>query len=345
MDARGTIGDMTTATTAPSSTSAHAPSREGLVWAAIGVTVVLWASAFVGIRAAAHDFSPGGLTLGRIAVGTAALTVTLLVARARRRARAGAGRAISAGGALPRGRVLALVVLWGVAWFGAYNLTLNAAEQYVDAGTAALLVNLAPMLVAVLAGLLLGEGFPRRLMAGMAVAFAGVAVIAAATSTGRFDVAGVVLGVASAAIYAGAATLQKRLLPHVDALTMTWLGCLAGTLACLPFAPALVRELAAAPTSSVLAVVYLGVFPTAIAFLTWGYVLARTTAGRTAASTYAVPPIVVLMSWILLDEVPPGAALVGGALAIAGVAVATLRPSRSSRGVSGRRPPKVITGR
>ncbi len=335
MDARGTIEGMTTVSTAPTTVSAHAPSREGLVWAAIGVTVVLWASAFVGIRAAAHDFSPGGLTLGRIAVGTAALTVTLLVARARRRARSGAATSETSagktGGSLPRGRVLALVVVWGVAWFGAYNLTLNAAEQHVDAGTAALLVNLAPMLVAVLAGLFLGEGFPRRLMAGMAVAFAGVAVIAAATSTGRFDVAGVVLGVASAAIYAGAATLQKRLLPHVDALTMTWLGCLAGTVATLPFAPELVRELASAPTSSVLAVVYLGIFPTAIAFLTWGYVLARTTAGRTAASTYAVPPIVVVMSWLLLDEVPPAAALIGGALALAGVAVATLRPSRSTR--------------
>jgi drug/metabolite transporter (DMT)-like permease len=326
---------MTTTFMAASSAGPARPRAQGgLVWAAMGVTVVLWASAFVGIRAAAHDFSPGTLTLGRVAVGTAALTAMLLVARARRRA-SGAAASAAPGGAsprgLPRGRLLALVLGWGVAWFGAYNLTLNAAEQHVDAGTAALLVNLAPMLVAVLAGLLLGEGFPRRLMAGMVVAFAGVAVIAAATSTGSFDALGVVLGVVSAMIYAGAATLQKRLLPRVDALTMTWLGCLAGTVATLPFAPELVRTLAAAPTSSVLAVVYLGIFPTAIAFSTWAYVLGRTTAGRTAASTYAVPPIVVLLSWLLLDEVPPAAALVGGALALAGVAVATLRPAGVAR--------------
>jgi drug/metabolite transporter (DMT)-like permease len=325
----------TTFMTGSSAGRARPRTEGGLVWAAMGVTVVLWASAFVGIRAAAHDFSPGTLTLGRVAVGTAALTVMLLVARARRRATGAAASAAPGGasrpGGLPRGRLLALVLGWGVAWFGAYNLTLNAAEQHVDAGTAALLVNLAPMLVAVLAGLLLGEGFPRRLMAGMVVAFAGVAVIAAATSTGSFDALGVVLGVVSAMIYAGSATLQKRLLPHVDALTMTWLGCLAGTVATLPFAPELVRTLAAAPTSSVLAVVYLGIFPTAIAFSTWAYVLGRTTAGRTAASTYAVPPIVVLLSWLLLDEVPPAAALVGGTLALAGVAVATLRPARAAR--------------
>lgn len=298
------------------------PDRGWLTWAALGVTVVLWASAFVGIRAAAHDFSAGGLTLGRIAVGTLALTLVLAVVR--RAARPAP---------LPRGRTLALVAVWGVAWFGVYNLALNAAEQHLDAGTAALLVNIAPMLVAVLAGLLLGEGFPRRLMAGVVVAFAGVAVIAAATSDGRFDAVGVVLGLVAALVYAGATVLQKHLLPRVDALTMTWLGCLAGTVACLPFLPALVREAAAAPASSVGAVVYLGVFPTAVAFLTWGYALARSSAGRTAATTYAVPPIVVVMSWLLLDEVPPAAALVGGVLALAGVAVATLRrrPARAGR--------------
>ncbi|MFI2103266.1 DMT family transporter [Isoptericola sp. NPDC019693] len=311
-----------TAPPAPTGTPSSADRRAGaLTAAAMAVTVVLWASAFVGVRAVGHDLDAGALTLGRVAVGSVALTVILLVARARRRAPV----------RLPRGRVLLLVLAWGVAWFGAYNLTLNAAEQHLDAGTTALLVNIAPMLVAVLAGVLLREGFPRRLLAGIAVAFTGVVVIAVATTTGRFDVVGVALGLASAVLYAGAATLQKRLLPHTDALTMTWLGCLAGTVAALPFLPALVLQAADAPSSSLLGVVYLGVFPTAIAFTTWGYTLARVSAGRAAASTYAVPPLVVLMSWALLDEVPAPVVLLGGVLALAGVAVATLprRPVRT----------------
>jgi len=301
--------------TASRTPQAPASTRGGLTILAMAVTVVLWASAFVAIRAVGHDLDPGTLTLGRVAVGTLALTVMLGVVRARRRAPV----------RLPRGRVLLLVLVWGVAWFGGYNLALNAAEQHLDAGTTALLVNIAPMLVAVLAGLLLGEGFPRRLLVGMAIAFTGVVIIAVATSAGRFDAVGVVLGLVSAVLYAGAATLQKRLLPHVDALTMTWLGCLAGTVAALPFLPALVTQLADAPTSSVLGVVYLGVFPTAIAFSTWGYALSRTSAGRTAAATYAAPPLVVLMSWALLDEVPTAIVLVGGVLALTGVAVAPLR--------------------
>ena len=308
----------------PSAAPLQASGEGKLVWGAIAVTVLLWASAFVGIRAAAADYSPGALTLGRIAVGTLALALMLLAARARERRRR-EPKAPAFGRRLPRGRILALVIVWGVAWFGVYNVALNAAEQHIDAGTAALLVNLAPMIVAILAGLFLGEGFPRRLMVGMAVAFIGVVIIAVSTSTGKVDALGVVLGLVAAVLYGGAATLQKSLLQHVDAPTMTWIGCLAGTVACLPFTPQLIESVSTAPLSSTLAVVYLGVFPTAIAFTTWGYVLSRSSAGRTAASTYAVPAVVVLLSWLLLQEVPPAAALFGGALALGGVAVATLR--------------------
>ena len=52
----------------------------------------------------------------------------------------------------------------------------------MDAGTAAMLVSLGPLLIALLAGIMLGEGFPRRLLAGCAIAFAGTILISTATS-------------------------------------------------------------------------------------------------------------------------------------------------------------------
>jgi drug/metabolite transporter (DMT)-like permease len=292
--------------------------RQSLPLAAAVTTVVLWASAFVGIRAVGHELSPGALALGRMLVGSLTLTAIVLVVRTRPRA---------AAAALPRGRLLGAIALWGAAWFGLYNLTLNAAERHLDAGTTALLVNVAPVVVAVLAGLLLGEGFPARLLAGMAIAFAGVVLIATTTSGGGTDVAGVLLGLLAAMAYAGAAVAQKRLLVRVDALTVTWVGAVAGTVALLPFLPALLAELETASGATIAGIAYLGVFPTAVAFLTWGYALSRTTAGRLAATTYAVPPIVVLLSWTLLGEFPAPLALAGGVLCLAGVAVAT-RPAR-----------------
>ncbi|MGZ4399147.1 MAG: EamA family transporter, partial [Gaiellaceae bacterium] len=108
------------------------------------VTVTLWASAFVGIRSAGHAFSPGGLALGRLVVSSTVLSGIAVVRRE----------------ALPSRRDLAGIAAYGLLWLGVYSVVLNEAERRVDAGTAAMLVNTGPILIAVLAGLLLHEGFP-----------------------------------------------------------------------------------------------------------------------------------------------------------------------------------------
>lgn len=281
--------------------------------AAAGVTVVLWASAFVAIRAAGQYFSPGALALGRLAAGS----VTLLVFLGLRRA------------GLPGRAAWPGIVISGLLWFGAYMVVLNWGEELVDAGTAAMLVNIGPILIALLGGRLLREGFPKRLLAGLAVSFAGAVVVGLSMSgRGHASVLGVVLCVVAAITYAGGVVGQKPALRHASALQVTTFGCLTGTLACLPFAGQLAGELAAAPAGAVLAVVYLGVFPTALAFTTWAYALARTTAGKMGSTTYAVPAVVVLMSWTVLGEVPAWLSLAGGVLCLAGVAVSRTRPRR-----------------
>ena len=270
------------------------------------VTVVLWASAFVGIRAAGEDLSPGALSLGRLAVGSALLGVFVLLQRGR----------------LPGRRDSPGIVVCGVLWFGLYNLALNAAEQRVDAGTAAMLVNVGPILIALLAGWLLKEGFPRALVAGCAVAFAGVVVIGLATSERGVAAGwGAVLCIAAAAFYAGGVVAQKPLLSRASALHVTWLAATVGLVVCLPFATTLADEVGDADASSIAWMVYLGVFPTAIGFLTWAYALSRTTAGRMGATTYLVPPIAILIGWALLDESPETLAFLGGALCLGGVVI------------------------
>ncbi len=286
---------------------------------AAGVTMLLWASAFIVIRSAGTEFGPGSLAFGRLLTGTLALTAVALVRRPR----------------LPRGRPLALVIGYGVLWFGIYAVMVNAAETHLDAGTTALVVNVGPILIAVLAGLYLGEGFPRPLLAGLAVAFVGVAVIAIATSTGRHDSAGVLFALAAAALYAVGVLLQKQALVTVDPFTATWLGCAAGAAACLPWAGDLLGDLSTASSGATLGLIYLGLFPTAIAFATWAYALRRMDAGRLSVSSYLVPMFTVLLSWAALGEVPTALALGGGALCLLGVAVTRLpSPGRKDAGLA-----------
>ncbi len=275
---------------------------------AAGVTVVLWASAFVAIRHLGTELSAGPLSLARLLIGSVLLGLLLLVTREPFR--------------MPARRDWPLLLACGLLWFGVYNLALNAAERRLDAGTAAMLVHIAPLLVALLAGLTLGEGFPRQLLVGSLVAFGGVLLLGTSTSTGRAETWGVVLCVTAAVSYAVGVVTQKPLLSRLPAAQVTWLACVIGTVVCLPYAPALVQELGTARPATLWWVFYLGAFPTALGFTTWAYALSRTSAGRMGATTYLVPMVAILLAWILLGETPAGIALVGGALCLVGVAVA-----------------------
>ncbi len=283
------------------------PSALPLV--AVAITLLLWASAFVAIRHL-DGFSPGSLSLGRLLVGSLALGV--LVRR---------------GWTTPQRRDWPGLVTIGVLWFGLYNVALNAGEHRVDAGTAAMLIQLSPVLVAVLAAVFLKERATPALGIGLLVAFAGVVLIA--TATGGHDdrdPVGVALCLVAAAAYAVSLTVQKPLVSRLSGIEVTWIACTVGAVACLPFAGDLVRDVGEASAADLGWVVYLGLFPTAVAFSTYAFALRHMSAGNLSVTTYLVPPITVLLSWVFLSEVPPTMAYVGGALCLVGVALARRRP-------------------
>jgi drug/metabolite transporter (DMT)-like permease len=284
---------------------------------AVGITVLAWASAFVAIRHVGEDFSPGALALGRLLVGSAALGLMLLARR---------------NWVTPNPREWALLTLCGLAWFAVYNIALNAAEQRVDAGTTAMLVNIGPILIAVFAGLLLGEGLPRWLFVGMTVAFSGVVLIALSTArAAEADLVGALLCLVAATTYAIGVLSQKKVLARLPALQTTWLACTIGAVGCLPFGGQLADDLSSAGLQPTLWLLYLGLVPMALAFSTWAYALARMPAGRLGVTTYAVPPVTVLLSWLLLGETPTALALLGGAVCLIGVGLSRHRPRVATR--------------
>ncbi|MBI1730061.1 DMT family transporter [Candidatus Acetothermia bacterium] len=258
------------------------------------VTVTLWGSAFVAIRDAGEAMAPGALALGRVLVSSAILRA---IALARREP-------------LPSRRDLAVIGAFGTLWLGVYSVALNEAERHVDAGAAAMLVGSGPLLIALLAGIFLREGFPRRLFSGCAIAFVGSSIIGFATSQAGSNVA------------LGIALLFIAVLARVSAFQVTWLGCAAATLALLPFAPSLIQDMQSAGETAIGLTIYLGIFPTAIGFATWSFALRRTSAGQMGAMLYLIPIVAVLLSWAILSEMPPWLAVAGGALSLGGVYLA-----------------------
>jgi drug/metabolite transporter (DMT)-like permease len=292
------------------------PARPWLPLAAVGFTLLTWASAFVAIRHLGEDVPPGSLSLGRLLVAVVALGVMVRVSvpAARRR--------------LPTRREWPLIALGGVSWIGIYNVALNEAERRIDAGTAALIIQIGPIIVALLATFFFRERLTQWLLIGLGVGFAGVVVIGRASSDGgNGDLVGVLLTALAAVTFAVGVITQKKLLGSgMTALEMTFWFYVVGTIACLPWSVELVGVVGDAEGSDLMWIAYLGVVPSALAFVTWAYALNHSDAGKFALTTFLVPFITTLMAWLVLGEVPPALAFVGGALCIAGVLLTRRKP-------------------
>jgi drug/metabolite transporter (DMT)-like permease len=290
--------------------------RPWLPLAAVAFTLFAWASAFVGIRHLGEEVPPGSLSLGRLVVAVVALGVMVRVSVPAERRRP------------PGRREWPLIVLGGISWIGIYNVALNESERRIDAGTAALIIQIGPIIVALLATFFFQERLTKWLLIGLGVGFAGVVVIGRASSTsGNGDVVGVLLSALAAVTFAVGVITQKKLLGSgMTALEMTFWFYVVGTVACLPWSGELVGVVADASAADIGWLVYLGIVPSALAFVTWAYALNRSDAGKFALTTFLVPFITTLMAWVVLGEVPPGLAFVGGALCIAGVLLTRRKP-------------------
>jgi drug/metabolite transporter (DMT)-like permease len=281
-------------------------------------TVLLWASAFPAIAVAVRGLGPAGLAVARLAVASAALAAAAPLMGVRR----------------PKLGDLPLIALCGLAGMTGYQLLLNAGERVVPAGTASLLVATAPVYASLLAVAFLGERATRRRWAGSAVALAGTALIAASHGLGFGTSALIVL--AAAVLQAIFHTAQKPLLARYTGFEVTAYAMWAGTVFILPWTGSLLRALwgpgAHAGGAAIGSAVFLGLAPSAAGFVLWAYAMARMDVGRVTVSLYLVPAAAIGISLVWLGEIPGPAELTGGAIALAGVVLASGGGSRVAAG-------------
>src|SRR6478672_6575852 len=285
-------------------------------------TVLLWASAFPAITVAVRGLGPAGLAVARLAVASAALAVAAPLMGVRR----------------PKLGDLPLIALCGLAGMTGYQLLLNAGERVVPAGTASLLVATAPVYASLLAVAFLGEHATRRPgasqhWAGSAVALAGTALIAASHGLGFGTSALIVL--AAAVLQAIFHTAQKPLLARYTGFEVTAYAMWAGTVFVLPWTGSLLRALwgpgAHAGGAAIGSAVFLGLAPSAAGFVLWAHAMARMDVGRVTVSLYLVPAAAIGIALVWLGQVPGPAELIGGAIALAGVVLASGGPSSNGR--------------
>jgi drug/metabolite transporter (DMT)-like permease len=298
--------------------SAPAPTtRAWLPYAAVLCTMVFWASAFVAIRHLGGSFDPGPLSLGRMLIGAVLLTVFM---------------GLKGTWVRPTGPEWLRLIVIGLLWYAVYHVALNAGELRVDAGTASMLLQASPVLIALAAAVFLDEPFTRELAVGLALAGAGVVLISTSGEGGAHgDLVGALLCLVAAAAYTVSVVLQKPMTGRISALQITWSACTIGALAQLVFLPHLLDQAHEASVADLGWVAFLGIFPTAIAFTTYGYALQHMRAGSLGVTTYLVPPITIVLGLVFLGETPPPLAYAGGVLALVGVAITRRRPKPKVR--------------
>jgi len=307
------------------------PARNSRVILALAVTTLFWASAFPVIKSAGVAYGPGQLATLRFTIAALALGIAAIFKGVRR----------------PRGMQILWFMVTGFTGFSLYHPFLNWGEQTISAGTAALLINSAPVWTAILAAFVLKEKISLRKALGIAISFTGIlllvlgqpissaqapATTAAVTlAAGTFPAEQVIpswvaalIVLTSAVCAAFYVTVQKKFLHDFNALEFTFWSVLAGVVQLWPiFGISTAQTVLHAPLQHTLEITYLGIFPAAIAYMAFAYATVRMPASRVMTVMYITPPITMLIACAYPDqrEWPKLLSIIGGLLAIAGVAV------------------------
>lgn len=285
--------------------------KDAAIWAALAAVYIIWGSTYLAIRFAVATLPPF------LMAGTRFLVAGAILYAWRR----------SLGFARPTGRQWrAAFVVGGLMLLGG-NGGVVWAEQYVESGTAALIVATVPFWMVLLDWLRPGGSPPRAgVWAGILVGLGGVTLLLGSPDAGSRYVAGwAVLVLASIAWSAGSIYSRGASLPAP--LLATGMQMLAGG-ALLLLAGLLAGEAgrvdpATVSARSILALVYLIVFGSLLGYSAYVWLLRVATPALASTYAYVNPAVAVFLGWLLAGERLTGRILLASAVIVGAVALIT----------------------
>jgi drug/metabolite transporter (DMT)-like permease len=194
------------------------------------------------------------------------------------------------------------------------------------AGVAAVILNMQPLLTALLAYLALGERLSLRTVAGLSIAFLSLPFVTLDGRSAAFDPVG--YGALAAATLCWSVSilvfkrkLASRVPPVAATIGQLWIGALILLAACIAAGRTQTPEFTSAMVNSVL---YTALFGTCIPYVLWFVLLRRLSASHMSAFTFLIPVFAVIFAYIVLGETLSNTQLLGAAGAVSGVALIVL---------------------
>jgi len=277
----------------------------------IVVLSVIWGLAFVAIRRADFELSSVNLTLLRwVIVSAGFLVIYPLVIKPRVKFERKD---------FPR---LLLVALTSVV---IYHLALNTAEKQVDASLAGLLISLAPLTTVLLSSVVLHEKLGGRLWFALVLAIAGSVTISSPDlSLSSTTAAGPLLVVLAAVSSGIVAVSSKPLTTKYGPFPVAAWSAFLGTAILLPLGTqGLVSQAAALSAYGWASVIYLSILSTVLANLIYFTLVSRQRLSSLGLQLYLVPAVSAVGGVLILGESLGVPTVVGGALLLVAVGLAT----------------------
>jgi drug/metabolite transporter (DMT)-like permease len=272
------------------------------------ISVLIFASSLVGIRAALVDYEPLELAVFRFVIASVTLAAYSLVAKIR----------------LLDRKDLKMIISAGFIFF-VNIITANYGLLTIKAGEASFILNLVPLLTAGLAVLILKEKLSPRFVIGLVVSFIGVSLIALTNSERSSFNFGIVFLLLAAITFALFQITQKRLLTDYSPAQVTCFAIWIATALFLPFGHSLPGSIGEASLGATISALYLGVFPSALAYIVWFTALKKIPVARASSFFYFTPVFTIIIGYLWLNEIPSLVSIGGGALVIAGVIIGSIQ--------------------
>lgn len=274
---------------------------------AIAITVLLWGSAFVGIRAGLSSFEPGPMALLRYLIASVTMVPIYFSIRNRKK--------------LQKKHIPAILI-FGLLGIGVYNISLNIGEVTVSAGVTGFILSQIPVVTIILATLVLKERLTKFAWLGLFISIIGILIISISErcAHGGFNhgIFMLIISTLCGGIYSG---LQKLISHHYQPLQLVSWFIWIGAASLLGYLHPMLITLNQASWQSLVWVVYLGIFPGALAYTCWTYALNHSMACKTASFLFFMPAVSIILGWLLLDEIPTWLSILGGCIAISGALI------------------------